>query len=112
METIEEILTELVEEARDLDFYENVSEYLIKKATAQVNQQQQCRICDGAAMVCNACHLVALENVEKQQQERVEKLVMLLEAMTELHAEDCKEDECVNILAVRKYLAELEAEDD
>lgn len=48
----------------------------------------------------------------QQQRERMERLKILLEDMTELHAEDCKEDECVNILAVRKYLAELEATND
>jgi len=52
----------------------------------------------------------ATGQIRQQQRERVEMLTMLLEDMTELHAEDCKEDECCNILAVSKYLKELEAE--
>lgn len=52
----------------------------------------------------------ATKQIKAQERGRVKMLKMLLEDMTDLHAEDCKEDECVNILAARKYLKELEAE--
>ena len=41
---------------------------------------------------------------------KLEMTQMLLKDMTEIHAENCNELECVNILAVKKFTEETDAE--
>lgn len=94
MADIHEILTELAEEVQRLTY--KLSREQISRSGPLISVPVQ----------------AATEQIEAQQRERVEKLKMFLKNMTDLHAEDCPEDECVNILAARKYLKELEATDD
>ncbi len=58
--------------------------------------------CDSCADIAKSVKAARVEGMEK-----IETLAKLLKDMSDAHAEDCPEDECVNILAARKYLIEI-----
>lgn len=71
--------------------------WLIKTGEPEYGDEVDCPVC------------AEIKAARREAQEGVGMLKMLLEDMTELHAEDCEETECCNILAVKKYIAKMEA---